>query len=406
MAGPADIIPAVTIANYALGAWDGLSQQHPALKALREKADWEYDAGGDSMSGAVEVGRHKAFISAPGMDLTSQLTAKNRHARWTAPWGEVTAATSIDLGVLRRNSGGQALVKLRDKEVPAMIRDTIIGAGGLLDQFFNQDLLAAGVTGLPLGGLPSFLYAPGTPGLQGFDGISTYTGANVANTDREAVPPSTKTYLGLTTAPSGVSGGGISGVDNIEKDAWTPTLVNAKSSVFGGASFKANILPALQWLANRCRRFSANDASLRPDPMTSGWCSFDVFSFLGDAISAKQTIFLQGKGKGNADITAVSSGVDDGAIPHAGMLWRWDERITATLTAFLINWSQVKWRVQPLYAGIEGPGNPLNKAGEDAGILETAITYDPVRRQWLVTSTHPGQCIFMPRYFGRAGEYA
>jgi hypothetical protein len=63
--------------------------------------------------------------------------------------------------------------------------------------------------------------------------------------------------------------------------------------------------------------------------------------------------------------------------------------------------------VQPLYKSLDSNSpSPLTVSGEDAGILETAITWDPVRRQWIITCTFPGQLKFHPRYQVRAGEYA
>ncbi len=415
MASFADIVTPITIANFALGAWDGLAKNNPMVKVMKDQGDWEYDQGGDTISEVLEAGRILPQISAPGMDLTAALVAKQRYARVTHVWGEIAGCTVVDLGTIRRNSGPQALVRIRDKEIPAMLRDTLVATDGVLHQFLRQNIAAptqavGTVTGLPMAGLPSFLLAPAATDLRGRASTGVVTGSAVAAGDAEAVPGTgSQTYGTLSMAPVGSNGagtGGLTGIDGLEPDAYTPTLVNTTSTFWNGsASASANVLLWSQWLANRCRRFSG-DLDKRPDPMFSAWMDYSFFQFLGNAIAAKQTIYLQGKGKNSADITNAPTGTDDMALPHAGMLWRWEERMPASC-AYIIPWRQVRFKVQPLFAGIEGNGNPLAKSGEDAGIIETAITYDGVKRQWDVTGTVPMQYYTgSPRFFGRAGAYA
>jgi hypothetical protein len=89
---------------------------------------------------------------------------------------------------------------------------------------------------------------------------------------------------------------------------------------------------------------------------------------------------------------------------HAGVRWFWDENMPVD-TAYAYPAAQLKLKVQPLYRDLED-GNPLKVSGEDAGILETEITRDPNRRQWLASATCPAQLIACPRYFGRASKYS
>lgn len=407
MAGFLDVITPITIANYALGAWDGVTRHNPTLQYLRSMADWEYDVGGDHMEGVVEGGRILPIISAPGMDLTQYLKPLVRYARWTLPWAEITNPYVIDVGALRRNSGPQALVKMKEKEIPAMIRDTLYGTYGYLWQFLNQNITVptgtGASTGLPIAGAPSCLLAPGATGLFGSDGNTgniTYTGIAVAATDREATPSATsQTYAGLSMVH-----GALPSVDNAEVDAWTPTLVNSTSSAWNGSvSASANMARVCQWAANRARRVSSNDADKRPQ---MGLLSFNYYQYLGSLVAAQQTIFVSGKGNSDTGVNSSGLGTADDQIPYAGLIWRWDEKMP-TSTGYVLNFKQIFCRVQPLYKDLQNNSpNPLNKGGEDAGVLETAITWDPIRRQWIITATHPGQILFMPRYQTRIGEYA
>ena len=103
MAGFLDVVTPTTIANFAKGAWDGVSQMNPCLQMLKENADWNYDQGGDSTSDVLEGGRHTVLVSAPGMDMTPYLQARNRWARWNLPWAEIAAALNPCCTNLCRN---------------------------------------------------------------------------------------------------------------------------------------------------------------------------------------------------------------------------------------------------------------------------------------------------------------
>ena len=410
MAGPLELLPNTTIANYAYGAWDGVTQNNACFALFKDQAMWDYDQGGINVQGPVEAGRINPIISAPGQDLTQYLTPKQRWLLYTMPWGEITNPFVVDLGALRRNSGPQALVKIRETEIPASIRDVLYADGGLWHQILQQNIAAptgtGALTGLPMGGLPSLLLAPSSTDLRGEDN-NVYSGSAVTAANRGACPGTgSQTYAGLSMAPVGSNGastGGLPGVDGVERDAWTPGLVNTTSTAWSGsANVASNVLIWAQYAVNRARRISASDPTKRP---SVGIMSYDHFQFLGIAVANKQTIMVTGQGNKSTAVQNPSLGVMDDAIPHAGLLWRWDENMPAA-TSYVLNFKQSFGKIQPLFAGIEGNGNPLKKSGEDAGIIEVAQTYDPIRRQWLITSTIPGQVIFNPRYQVRCGAYA
>ena len=414
MAGFLDVVTPTTIANFSKGAWDGVSQMNPELSMLKENADWSYDQGGDSTSDVLEGGRHTVLVSAPGMDMTPYLQARNRWARWNLPWAEIASAVVYDLGALRRNSGPQALYRIRDKDIPAMIRDILYGATASLGwQFLNQNILSPtglnAANGLPLAGLPSCLLAPGSTDIRG-ENNNVYTGAAIAATDRGGVPGTgSQTYAGLSMAPIGSNGagtGGISGVDNTVYDAWTPSFVNSTSTAWSGAANQdTNVLIYSQYAANRARRFSAGDTTLMPQ---YGLFDFRLFQAMGVAVAAKQTIFVQGDGNKKSNVQNPSLGTITDQIPHAGIFWRWSEKMPAN-TGYVLNFKQMRVFVQPLSDSVEGNANgivPSMPSGEDAGILETNITYDPIRRQYQVTAAFPGQIKIDPRYQVRIGAYA
>jgi hypothetical protein len=125
------------------------------------------------------------------------------------------------------------------------------------------------------------------------------------------------------------------------------------------------------------------------------------FGYLGNKLATKQTVYIQTSQK-KADTPNL--GYDPHKLLHAGMEWMWEENMPAN-TAYCINTRQMELDFQPLYKDQEN-GSPLTVSGEDAGIIETAINFDPLRRQYLVSGTIPGQLKASPRYHGRASPYS
>jgi hypothetical protein len=414
MAGILDALTPTTIANYARGAWDGITINSWLLGELKKKGIFQFDVGGDTLSGPVEGGRYQPTISAPGQDLSSLFVPKVRHQRWNFSWGEMVNALVIDRGLLRRNSGDQALVRLKDTEVPALFRDLLIAQGGLVYHLLNTDGGAYTGGGLPIYGLPTFLRnVADLTNLYGFnpanrtlpsDGAWTASAAGSTGTSVAVADPEVhcvaQTYGGLSLAPAGLT----SSVDKAQWDMWTPTMVNGDSSFFNGtagttdATRQAIIELSLQYLLTRLTRFSASDTSMIPN---IGLLDANYYRLLGTRKAGRETVFVQTSQK-SPDTP------DTGFEPikglwHAGIMWRWEENMP-TSTAIAGNTSRMKFWVQPLYKDQEN-GSPLKVSGAEAGIMETAINFDPLRRQYLVSATIPGQATFEPRYWGCVRQY-
>ncbi len=396
MSGILDLLTPTTIANYARGAWDGVSNNYPLFKEFKAMGRIKYDVGGTTLDGVVEAGRYQPIVSAPGMDLSSYFQPKVRHARWSFPWGEIVNATVIDRGMLRRNTGDQALVRLRDTEVPALYRDIIVASSGLAHQLLNQNGVSYSGTGLPFYGLPTLLHAPGATGLVGFNGVATATGIAVADTDIEATYSSTSgTYGGLSMERSA-----LSGVDNLVADAWTPTLVNSSYTSWTGTNDDESnaVLKFTQYAVDRANRFSSGDTSMRP---TFGLLDYNFFRYMGQMLAAKQTVYVTSD---NKSVPSAQLGYGQHEQFHAGLRWFWDSNMTAD-TGYVLNLNKAELSIQTLYKE-EANGGPLKVSGEEAGIIEAAINFDPIRRQHLISATIPGQAVFEPRYQVRIGNYS
>lgn len=414
MAGILDALTPTTIANYARGAWDGVTLNSWLLGELKKKGVFQFDVGGDTLSGPIEAGRYQPQTSAPGQDLSALFVPKVRHQRWNFSWGELVNALSIDRGLLRRNSGDQALVRLKDTEIPALFRDLVIAPGGYVWQLLNQDGAAYAGTGLPIYGMPSFLRPTSdVANLNGFNpanktipsnGVWTAsaagsTGAAAAVADPEVCCVN-QTYGGLPLAPAGL----VQTVDNAQWDAWTPTMVNAGSSAWNGtpattaATTVAVMEIFLSYLVSRMSRFSASDQSVMP---SLGILDAAFYRYLGERKSGRETVFVETSQK-QPIVPDTGYPVVQG-IWHAGILWRWEENMPSNC-AILGSPSRMKGWVQPLYRDQEN-GSPLKVSGEEAGIMETSINFDPLRRQYLVSATIPSQFTFEPRYWGCARIY-
>lgn len=396
MAGVLDALNPTTIANYARGAWDGITINSWLLGYLKKQGAFSYDVGGDTLSGPIEAGRYNPTLSAPGMDLSSLFVPKVRHQRWNFSWAELVNALVIDRGLLRRNSGDQALVRLKDTEIPALFRDLVIGSNGFNYQFLQQDGAAYTGSGLPFYGLPSFLrnVSDATGGLlNGWDPAAKATTGAAAVTSMECACIA-QTYGGLSLAPSG-----ITGIDGLQYDAWMPVLVNSGYNWGGGANAEAaNIELFLMHLINRLDRFSATDPSVKPD---IGIVDQAYYRYLGAKKASREQIFVM-TSQQSPDTPDTGYQPVKGLF-HAGLTWKWEELMPAN-TAYAGCSKKVKIHIQPLYKDQEN-GSPLKVSGEEAGIMETAINFDPIRRQYLVSSTIPGQFTFEPRYWGCARPY-
>lgn len=432
MPGSQDPIAPTTLANVARGAWDGVSQNNPLFAEVKRAGSVEYDVQGGSdgstlnsssyeLSGSIEAGRYAPITSAPGMDISAQYVARTRFKRWTSSFGEITSGTIFDRGAFRRNQGSQ-LVDLSKTEIPAVIRDTIVANGGLAWNILQNNSTVYSGTGLPIHGLPTLLPGNGAYynssntlttyamsvaiadyDLEGYTpptgtGNGTLTGSAPADTDKEVAiggSPTYQNYLGLS-----MKRGAITGVDNLEFDAWSPTLVNSSYTSWTGTNDdEANAVEKfLQYAVFRGSRFSGSDRTKMPN---IGFLDRTFFEYLGARKSARETIFISPDKK---DTNVPDTGYPVRAIPHAGIMWYWDENMPSE-TAYCFNTSQMKLKVQPLFKGLM-TGNPLKVSGEDAGILETALVQDEIRRQWLFNATFPGQLICCPRYFVRVSNYS
>lgn len=407
MAGPLDPAVSTTIAYYARDVFDGVKENFAFWKNINDQGKLIYDQGGDPIVQPLAVGRYRPIISAPGMDLSQYATSVPRHLRSSLAFGEVTVTTRFDRGLLRRNSGNEALVDLSSTEIPQMVEDIVKGPGftansdgSLSWQILNTAGQSYSGGGLPIYGLPSFLLAPGATGLNGFNpDTKVVSGIAPVAADREVVPTSTSaTYAGWSMAYNGLS----ATVTQAEPDAYTPTLVNLGSSVWTGTQQQYNlaIANALNWTVERTCRFDNTDPTYRG---TFGMLSSDYFRFLGEFLAGKQTIYMQPMQTDAIDSPNMGYAPRN-RLRHADLWFYYDYNMPAA-TAYVINGKQLKICFQKLFKDGVFPSPLAGITGEDAGIVEPIVMLDPLTRSYIVNLTIPAQMLANPRYHGRLGNF-
>lgn len=409
MGGILDALPTTTIINYKHGAENSVIENNPVFRIFNEKAKIKQQQGGTSLSGPIEAGRFTPFVSAPGEDMTAYVTPKQRWKLWSLDWADTRVATSVDLGLLRRNSGDQALVKIREETIPNMWRDLLTNRDQSLNgQMLNQNVNAYSGTGLPFNGLATLL--PGADNQQTYaqaitnydlEGFNPVTGALTG-----AVPATTDVEVGIGGAPTYQNYAGLSlkynaltGVDGLVPDAWTPTLVNTTYTGFGATKPTLN---AWQYGIGRSARFNANDSNFMP---SIGICDFTTFQTAGTELTAIQNVYLTPNG--NTTNKFGTGFKANNMLYHAGLWFTWDQQAKAN-TTFILNLDQACMWVQPKLHTYGDQPLPLNKnAGDtpDTELIEVHYTYDPSTIAWWIIGLVSGQFFFHPRYQVRVGKY-
>lgn len=372
-----DILSPVTISNFGRTVVDGITQHNPLWRILKDKGQIERNVGGDLFTWNLEAGRFAARITSDDEDLSSNYSPRKRYQRPQLNWGQIVLQTRFSKGVLRQNNGMQALVKLRDTEIPRMFFDGIYNTNGLHYQILNQAGSSYTGTGLPMFGLPS-----------------VFTTVTYSASLKEGTIGSAVSYAGLNCSLSGLA----SSVDGAEPDAWTPTAVNTTSYAFANTAtltFAGNALEIMTYALTRTNRFSNNDPSKRA---TCFLLQQQQFIGFAQKIEQKQTIFVSGKVGANPE-QGVGSNVD--MLYHAGVPVYWDENLPSASggTGYCLNLNQMGLKIQPLvqWGQVANDGG-MSTDGEDNEWFELDLDFNSSRRSLLVAATLPGQFWFNPRY--------
>jgi hypothetical protein len=362
-----EVFSPVTITNYGKRIVDGITQKNPFWSILKKKGKIERNVSGDAFTWNLEAGRHDVYVTSDDQDVSDLYTPRKRWQRPQLDWGQISSFRRFGKGILRQNAGKEALVKVRDREIPAMYRDAIFNTNGLHYQILNQAGASYTGSGLPIYGLPSL-----------------FTGASYSASLVEGTIASGATYAGINLSLSGLVGT----VDGAERDSWTPTAINTTANTWKtstSVTFFANCLEILTYALTRTDRFSSNDSSMRASLIL---LTQDMFTALGTKIENKQTYFITNK-VGEDDEQGLGSNTD--ILFHGGRKVTWDENLPAD-TGYCLIMDLLGMSMQPKAEwGKVADNGGLGVDGEDSDWFELDVDYNANRRSLLASITLAGQ---------------
>jgi hypothetical protein len=409
MPGIFDALTATTITNYKKGAIDSVIENNVLLSKLFSTGRVQRKQGGDALEGNIQAGQYTPRISTPGEDRSGKYNPASHYKRWRSQWAETSVEGGVDFGVLRRNSGPQALVDVADRTMPGMFKSLLTnGSTSLSGLLLGCNSAAYTGTGLPIDGLPTILPGASTQhtvaqaitayDLEGFNpDTGALTGAAPADSDIEVSignAPTLQNYAGLTMKYNS-----LTGVDGLKADAWTPTLVNSSATQWSGTpDDEANaILKFSQHTVNRAGRFSGTDNSFRP---AFGITTQPQLNQMGNKLDGRQTIMMT---PGMDSSNKFGSGFkSDGMIYHAGIWWHYDQLCPAG-RGFVINTEQTDFFLQPVLDTIEKDSIPqgFNTSGggvDNSDLIESHIHFDHSYLRLVCAALINGQVRWHPRY--------
>jgi hypothetical protein len=375
MPTPQQVIDPITIDNYGRMAWENILESYPTANQFFKKGNITRDCHGNQLTWPIEAGRNDVYITQDYEDVTTNYQMTRAYAQPSIDWAQLAVFKAISKGQLKRNNGKEALVQWSKKAIPAMYRDGLNGPTlSLFDQFFNMNIQSY-TTKVAFAGLPSV-----------FTGNAAITWSSTA---KEGTINNTN-YAGLSCVLSG-----ITTVDNVEADAWTPTAVNTTSTAWAGgsgnATFQYNAFEILTYGISAASRFSPTDESQNPDEVVLTRAMYNSVAY---QMQQKQS-FLLTKGVGKGASFGIGMDVAKG-LEHNGVPIRWDGHL-ATSTGYILNYSQMWLDFLPKMEFSGDSVGELKRSGDDESIFETEIRYNDGRRALTVSATTDGQFRINPR---------
>ncbi len=381
-------VSTVTHQQYMRTVWDETKKVNPLLELADKKGVIETEENpGTYCEWKVKLGE---FTADYRTDLAERTFArKNHYATASCGWSfiETTAALSERDLILNRNEN--AIVKLGDRIIQDLAKDfrkdvsrrfLTENAGSTTS--VGQAAYAGG--NLPIQGLTTLFHADSTPKTHSGTGTSA-TNLTATNSKRvQAVGD----YCGLSKTP-----GGISGVDGIVADAWTPNLTNITYQWVSGT--------AGTWAAD-CVRIAThmmtelsygNTAEDRPD---LGLMTRDMYTAFKSILQDKQRLMIDDTPK------SPDAGMYPRVhLPFEGAMFTFDEDQIAGLFS-LINTDKLQIKVVP--AGIKRASDGAF-AGHTDELFNITTKHDIRQGADLAVATFITQMIAHPKYQGCAYSF-
>lgn len=353
-----DALIATTTENFLKGRWENFTDYNPVFKIAKSKGRLFTGQDGQSVDWVVEVGR---YAPVDIQDMEEHVASrKNHYMRCNLAWGEKLVADVISKSDEAKVGEKATLFNFHQRILPKMGEDLM--DEGLAYAFLNTD----GAEGAIFGGLPSIFGA-----------------TNVATTVAEGI--ANDTYATKSTALNG-----ITGVDGVVSDAWTPTLVNTDYASWNATT---PTIDQVQYAINKGCKGSRADKRL--DLFIHNRTRFLT---LKRELLGKEHIWVDGKGD---DPYGLGSNIEKAYVD--GLLQIWDEQMPSGVS-YGLNLSQVEFRflkVPPKHSGDNAKG--AGSIGES--MFDVEVGFDHVRRGTVVTAVVRGQFLINPRYQVKIADY-
>lgn len=361
-------IDTTLISHYFKSFWENTTNHRAALQALMKRGHIETGISGKNLVWDFRAGRHQDTDY--GEAETIDITRKNHYAQANLPWSFLTVSDAITRDEIAMSQGPEAIVRHEKELLKNLTNDfeTRINY-----RFLNTDGPAS--SGNVLYGVPSFFgYAGGT-----------------AAGDREAV--ASDTYAGQSTALNGVTG-----VDNVEADAWTPTIVNYTSTAFNSGSAATWAGQALKVITYAKDQITfGTKAEEQPDLM---FVTRQMLSDLKNLITSQQRMVIT---TAPGDSGPQGLGIT-GSVQHDGLEVVMDAD-QPTDEAYMLNFRQIWMECLPKVS-LESTGPKLSGSNKKPDYFEVA-TQDDIRSNGILVRVNlRSQFRFNPRYHARLKNIA
>lgn len=355
------------ISHYMKGFWENTSDHRAALQALQKRGHIETGISGSNLVWDFRAGRH---TSAAYSELESiDITRKNHYAQANLPWAFNTVSDAISRDEIAMANGEFALVRHEKKLLSNLTSDfeTRINSA-----FLTTDGPAS--IGNVLYGIPSFM---------------AYTSSGAGSKSALAAD----TYAGHSTALSG-----ITGVDNVESNAWSPTICNYTSTAFNSgsaATWAAHGLKALTWTKDQIS--FGNKAEEQPDLV---FVTRSMLSDLKSLISASQRLVIT---TGDGDSGPTGLGIK-GSVQNDGLEIVMDPDMPAD-EFYMLNFNQIWMECLPA-VGVENTGPKLTGAAKKPEYFDVTTQSD-IRTNGIAARVDlRAQFRFNPKFHARGKNIA
>lgn len=353
-----------TVLQHAFkGAWDAVQNHRPVFQALKKRGHINKGIAGKRLDWDVRAARYN--VEAYDDLQRIEFARRNQYILAQLPWGMLAMKDVLSRDEIAMASGPDAMEAIHKRLISNMTDDFQTRVNF---QFLRQDGAATGA-GNVLHGVPTF--------IAGVDAAS----ANDATMS--------DTYAGHSTALSG-----LTGVDDVETDAWTPSGIDSSSTEWTSFATATSALKIVNYAIDRCTKGSMSKD--RPDLLIF---HRTMLSTLKAAVTSQQQGMISGTPGGTQGL-----GIP-GALEINGVECVFDADMAAG-EAYVLNFNHIHMDLLPVPEIVEGYGAiPDGGKSGKADYFEVLVDSDIGTNGICVRANFRAQFRFSPRHQGIIKAY-